>query len=225
MIKIDEVCSILHHHNYCINPHSKSLYLLFLKEFIERHLNDTERSYIFYISTSNNKIPVYSKILSSNDRLVYISEEIIPSSLPANFSLVYIYHPTYVPSKDNQLKLVEFIKAHPFVIYIYVGKVHKLLDYARVNLFNYYLHFEGRITNINKIYYHYHKIFRLSICLSLCKKYCKQNEKKTKAENPIIIYDYFLFHDIIRNETKIVKFNRRKYMPRNLNEDTTINIT
>jgi len=206
-----EVYNTIYQSTYCFGAITKPLYLLFLKGLVEKYLLDHQANYHIYISTDDKILPLYQKVLTSNPRLIYISDEFVPTAVPNNINSIYIYHKQTKPSDNEQFALISFMESHSTFKYIFAGNTKLLLPYVRIKLFKYYLHFEIRNSrwghmNTNLIN---HSIYR-----SVCKKYYTQRSKKIKAVNPITLVDYFFLHDMQSNQTKTLTFNVRKFTPK-----------
>ena len=212
MDNITQLYNTLYQSTFCVNAKTKQLYLTFFKPFVEKLLADMGKNYIIYVSTSNSNIPTYQSIWPSHTRLQYIEDDFIPKAIPTNINVIYFYHQKFKPTKEEQLSLIEYVKNHPQLRYIYIGSISALLPIMRITLFRYYLHFQenkrrwGRISTGLIVSY---KITR-----DLSKKYYSQLERKKKATTKITLYDFFICHDLAMDVTNIYKFNKKIYQPK-----------
>ena len=212
MLDLTEIHNKLYDSTYCVVANTKQLYFLFFKDLIQKYLDDNAKNYYIYVSTTAELLTSYQSTWPNAQRIIYIVDGLIPTSIPININSIYIYHQQTKPTKEEQMNLIAYVNSHPAMKYIYVGSISHLLPSTRIMLFRYYLHFEikaarwGRIAN-DGIYNH-------DKGRAMCRKYFAQNEKKKKVLNPIFVYDYFIFHDNMMNETTMIKFNQKKFVPK-----------
>jgi hypothetical protein len=205
MTDIHEIHNKLYESTYCICAPTRKLYLFFFKELINKYLADI-KNYDIYVSTTDQLLPLYKSTWPSHPRLLYISDGLVPTTIPNNINCIYFYHQKIKPSKEGQIALVNYIDSTPLIKYVYVGMVSQLLSFVRTKLFRYYLHFEIK-------YRHWGCLQTGGIGhnqgRSICRQYYNQNNKKKKANGTITTYDFFLMHDNFMEETEIIKFNKK----------------
>ncbi|XWV26125.1 putative orfan [Tupanvirus soda lake] len=206
MEDLQQIHNILINATYCVCAQTPNLYVRFFKDLIQKYLTDV-KNYHIYVSTNDKYQPLYQATWQSHDRLTYVSDDLVPTSIPDNINSIYFYHHSNKPSKDQQLALVNFMETHPNMKYVYVGSISTLLTYARTKLFKYYLHFEqragrwGRLHTGNIINYHQSR--------TVCRQYYNQQERKKKATGFVTFYDYYILHDNVLETSKVLKFNKR----------------
>lgn len=213
-MEITDIYNKLYNATYCISVVTKPLYFVFIKPLIEKYLADTEKNYYIYVSTDDDLLPFYYATFPNTVGIHYIADGLIPTGIPDNLNVIYIYHHQKAkPSIDEQLELVSHVQSHPLVNYVFIGKVSNLLTSTRVILFRYLVHIEicagrrWRSISINNIVnYRFGRQY--------CRKYYAQQTRKKKAVNPMILYDYFILHDNTLAESKIIKFNPIKFIPK-----------
>lgn len=207
MDNLDEVYNILYNSTFAVNPVTKKTYLLFFKKLIEKFLEDTTKNYIIYVSTNDKCMAMYQSVWPAHERLRYVSESFIPSFIPNNINAIYFYHQNTKVDKDNQFALIDFLEEHPSIKYVYVGSIKKLLTITYIKLFNYYLHFEVRGSRWGGI--HSDGILDHRVCRSTGRRYYTQKEKKKNATGMCTLYDYFIFHDLHIEVSKMYRFNKK----------------
>lgn len=204
---LTEIYEQLYQSNYIINAKTKEIYLIFLKPLIEKYLNN---NFDLYICTDDQNISLYLTYWSSNPKIHFINDHLVPSSVPNN-NVVYFYHKKTIPDKNEQLALINFCETlNPLsnFHYIYVGNRDKLLLSLIIKCFKYSLHFEKKISKWGWI----HPGFRTCLHSSINKKYWSQSQKKKTAKKSFYIYDYGLFHDHLSEETKLLTFNQKLHV-------------
>lgn len=211
-MSLNEIYDKVYDSAFCINPHTKKLYFLFIKNLIQKYLDDTNKNYCIFVSTTAELLPYYKAMWPNSQRIIYTSDDFIPLNVPDTANNIYIYHPKTTPVKEEQLNLLSFMETRPLMKYIYIGVIHKLLTSVRIILFRYYLHFEtstGRYYRLSA-----GSIIHYNVNRKIRRSYNSQNLKKKKVVNPIFIYDYFVIHDNLTDESNIVKFNQTKFIPK-----------
>lgn len=207
MTDLATVYDILSQSTYCIKVKTKSIYYIFLKGLVEKYLAD---NYFVYIASDN--INAYKTVLPDHPRLHYVSDELIPVGIGGNANEIYFYdNKESKPSKAEQLELVSYVESHAMK-YIYVGNVCNLLPYTLIKLFRYYLHFQ--ITTKKWQCIHASDILTLDNRYKMPRKYYGQLEKKKITTKPIFLYDFFVMHDLMLDETRIYKFNKKLFTPK-----------
>ena len=207
MDNLTELYNILEQSTFSCGVRTIKPYLIFLKPVIEKILANAN-NYTIYVSTWTSNMAIYQSIWPSNPRLQYVDDTFIPTNVPVNINSVYIYHKKQFPTTNEQLALIEYVKNHPTMKYIYIGMVGAMLPIVKITLFHHYLHFEvskrrwGRIRCGIGISY---KLTR-----QFCSKYYAQEAKKKKADK-VTMYDYLIYHNISMNITSIYRFNKTIY--------------
>jgi hypothetical protein len=195
---------------YCICAHTPNVYLLFFEKMIQKYLSDAVKNYQIIVSTTDNLLPLYKNAWPNHERLIYESHDLIPNMIPNNNNnnIIYIYHHNTKLSSEQQMNLIEFVESHPNMKYIYIGKIGELLPFTRFKLFRYYLHFETMRGQWGGI--HSRGIIKWKTCRAICKKYRSQNQKKNKKDSStVIMYDYYVIHDIQLDQSKLGRFNKK----------------
>jgi hypothetical protein len=223
MEDVQEIYNTIYQSTFCVAAYTKRLYLTFFKSLIEKYLNDVSKNYHIYVSTTDKLLSLYQNNWPSHQRLTYITDGLVPTTMPTNINSIYFYHRLQQPSKDDQFSLVSFVETHPLIKYIFVGRINKLLPFTRIKLFHYYLHFEMRNSKWGRL--HTGGIINYSNGRSMCRRYYSQSVKKNKVVNSIPIYDYFLLHNILTEESKICRFNKKIFKPKNKKPKITRNNT
>ena len=208
MDNIAELYNTLEQSTFCCGVQTMKTYLIFFKPFIEKILNNSD--YTIYVSTWDANVTIYQSVWPNHARLQYIHDAFNPSLIPVNTNAIYFYHqkPVPIPSTSDQLALMEYMKNHPTLKYIFVGIIGRLLPIFCTSLFRYYLHFEvskRRWGFMRHIKYVNYKIVR-----QVSRKYYAQQQKKKKSEN-VTLYDYIIQHDLTMNITSMYRFNKIIY--------------
>lgn len=204
--------NLIYNSTYCVGAQTKQLYLLFFKGLVEKYLNDTHTNYNIYVSAHDSFLPLYHNLWPAHNKLNYVADGFVPTTVPANLNCIYFYHQKSKPSKDEQSNLVTYLENNPSIKYVYVGPVTNLTLFVFYKLFKYYLHFEKRPTRWGGL--NAGRIINYSISRSVCRKYYSQQQKKKKVVNPIFLYDYYILHDVINDKTTLNKFNKIKFTPK-----------
>ncbi|XWV24878.1 putative ORFan [Tupanvirus deep ocean] len=233
MEDIQQIHNLLMDATYCVCAYTPNLYLSFFKDLIQKYLSHYN-NYHVYVSTTDKFSPLYQSMWPSHNRLIYISDNFIPTTIPDNINSIYFYHHTNKPTKDQQLNLINFVESHPNMKYVYVGNVSSLLTYTRTKLFKYYLHFQKSATRWSSI--RTGGIVNYNVSRSVSRQYYGQVERKKKATGFVTFYDYYILHDNVMETSKALKFNKhivkgkkKKVVPKttnnNNNNTTTGNTT
>lgn len=209
---IDEIYNLISQSTFCVKTLSNRLYLLFFKPLIEKYLNDTTKNYYIFVSTNNKFLPLYQNYWPTHPRLIYTENNLIPH-VQSNIDCIYFYHNSHKPSKEDQINLVSHVTAYPLLKYVFVGDIGNLLSFTRIKLFRYYLHFEKHASKWGRL--RSGGIINYAISKLVCRKYYNQIEKKKKVINSFTLYDYFIFHDIQMEQSKIYRFNKKIFKPKN----------
>ena len=222
METLNEIYNQIYNSTYCINPLTIPPYINFMVPLLDKYLNDESTEYTIYISAPNKILPKYQNLLPHTNRIKYEGYGFIPSEIPDNINAVYLYHNTAKkPTSDEQMLLVDFMQTRPTLKYVYIGNASILLPIVRVNLFKYYLHFETQKRRWGCI--RSGGIGNSSARRTICRKYFNQLEKKKVAVNPMNIYDFFLFHDLHLEVSRIVRFNKTVFKPKIRRQSTQRN--
>lgn len=205
MDPLTEIYNKLYHDTYSINAVTKQIYFIFFRPLIEKYLADPI-DYNIYISTDHKLYPSYESSLPNNDKLQYVNDTLVPTTIPMIGNIIYIYHQQTKPTKQEQFNLINFIDTHINIKYIYIGSLKYLLPVTIFRLFRYSLHFETTRRRWGGFQTGF-SAYKLS--RQLCNKYHVQLRRKKTAKKSFTIYDYFLFHDNTLVETKLIRFNNR----------------
>ncbi len=208
---VDEIYSQISNTNYCITAIARKQYLMYFKSIIEKYLADVDKNYIIQISTTAKKAQQYKNMWPMNDKLQYVDENFLPPN--TNSNLIYINDTSSRSiNKDVQIELDDLLTVQPNIKYIYTGSTRNLLPYILYKHFRYYFHFQickGRYSWLRTGINLNHKVSS-----SYRNKYLNQQKEKQNATKPMFLYDYFIFHDIIKQSTTIIDFNQRTYKPK-----------
>lgn len=207
----DEIIYDISQSTYCVgtSKNKNRIYLDFFETIIEKYLSDPQNYYI-YVSTYVELITLYQTKWINHDRLIYITDDLVPSSIPANVNSIYFYHQKNKPTKEEQINLLNYVKSHPQMKYIYIGDISNLLPVIYYSLFAYYLHF----ANSPYKRYRTQPILKHGASRSINSRYRLQRQRMKKSLSPIFIYDYCLLHCFLMDETVVTKFNEKKYVPK-----------
>lgn len=208
---LDNLC----HNSFCANPYSSQLYFIFMKELIPKILEHSE-NYKIYVSTTDKYNQEYQQIkntlINDQERIIFTTDGFIPSNLQLNGNVFYIYHNTNKPSQEEQQNLLNFMRDHPNIKYVYAGKLSNLNQTVVLRNFDYGLHFQklkGRWSRINCRYIAGWKLSR-----KIGRYYHGLSIRKKNNVNPFMAYDYYVFKNFVTGEELGIKFNGIMIRPR-----------
>lgn len=207
MDNIQELYTILKDFSITCNVKTIKIYLIFFKPFIEKLLTDPA-NYTIYISTPDKNVGLYQSIWPQNTRIKYIQDTVIPTNIPVNTNAVYIFHQKYSPSATEQLALMEYIKNHPSIKYIYAGITAKILPIVSMAVFRHYLHFQVRRRRWGGM--NTDRMVERNIGRQVSRRYYADYVRKQKAAT-CTMYDYLIYHDVAMAKSKIYRFNKQIY--------------
>jgi len=191
--------------SYAIDIRYPELFLIFFRPLMEKYLASSNNQ--IYISSSNKFVSLYMEHYTNNPCIHHVNNDLVPH-IPNDGNNIYIYHQQGVLTHEKQMDLLRYLKTRKAIRYIFVGRVYRLLPYVVYNLFSYYI---KSIRN-----YDTDIIIKRDYKRRLFRRYLNQTQKKRWATKPLIIYDYYIFHDLQHNTSCTKKFNKKIFVPKNI---------
>lgn len=193
--------------SFIVNAQSKVNYLIYFKDIIRRYLDSNK--YV-YISTTTNNLTQYQAKIPAHPNLHYITDGFVPTTLPVNQQVVYIFHSKETVNKDKQHQLLEYMTSNPNVCYVYIGSHRKFMNFLILQVFRFSLMFQ---IPKHKWAYIGHPFNRVK-STTFKNKYLSQAKKKINTQVQFTAMDYFLWHDNLFEVTDIISFNPKLIKPK-----------